>query len=463
MSLGDIFANGRYAIVHKLGSSAFATVWLARDQRQQCYVAIKILAANASQERDELQVYQHLQDPARGNMDNTHVARLLDQFEITGPYGKHLCLVLPFLGPSLASFSSGIQIKIHPEVARLLASQSLKAVAQLHDAGVLVGGISAANMLFKLQNVENFTLDQLYADMGQPKRHRVSPFRTLVPGDLNEVEYQAESDPDAPASWYEALDFTQVDPILIVPSITLVGFNKSVIVTEQAPTTSKAMSLSYAAPEALCLKEMSMSSDIWALACCWFELRTAEQLFSRGVFGTVDEILRNIVNALGPIPDDLNRRLQEQGIQPAPDYPTADLPPIRRIAIENSLDMKPLADRVRSIGKWKPWHYWTYEQRKEKFIELEQRMGQYISDDRMAWIEKQARRGPPPPGPLSAQEAEDFADLLGKCLRYDPNERLSLTEAKEHRWFTSKYQTEWSSESWLQKYDHGLENDAFSD
>ena len=36
---------GRYRIVHKLGFGSFSTVWVARDERADRYVAIKIAVA----------------------------------------------------------------------------------------------------------------------------------------------------------------------------------------------------------------------------------------------------------------------------------------------------------------------------------------------------------------------------------------------------------------------------------
>ena len=53
VSIGDIYANGRYKILHKLGYGGSSTVWLARDLRphpgdSDTLVALKVLSGYAS-------------------------------------------------------------------------------------------------------------------------------------------------------------------------------------------------------------------------------------------------------------------------------------------------------------------------------------------------------------------------------------------------------------------------------
>jgi hypothetical protein len=46
--LGDYYAGKRYRIVHKLGAGGFSTVWLARDEIKNAWIALKITAADES-------------------------------------------------------------------------------------------------------------------------------------------------------------------------------------------------------------------------------------------------------------------------------------------------------------------------------------------------------------------------------------------------------------------------------
>ncbi|KAF8345533.1 hypothetical protein F5887DRAFT_167103, partial [Amanita rubescens] len=55
VSIGDVFANGRYKVLHKLGSGGSSTVWLARDSASETLVALKVLSADkSSKPKDEI-------------------------------------------------------------------------------------------------------------------------------------------------------------------------------------------------------------------------------------------------------------------------------------------------------------------------------------------------------------------------------------------------------------------------
>ncbi|KAF1731261.1 Serine/threonine-protein kinase SKY1 [Beauveria bassiana] len=59
--LGDLFNDGQYKVIRKLGEGSFSTVWLARDERQvKSYVALKIRVAEASGQASEVRILQHL-------------------------------------------------------------------------------------------------------------------------------------------------------------------------------------------------------------------------------------------------------------------------------------------------------------------------------------------------------------------------------------------------------------------
>ena len=101
--IGDRFSEGRYAVVHKLGSGGYSTVWLVRDHHENRYAALKILTADSSSYSEELTMYQHRQKNDTEEYDKCQVVPLLDSFWSESINGRHLCLVFEVMGPSVAS------------------------------------------------------------------------------------------------------------------------------------------------------------------------------------------------------------------------------------------------------------------------------------------------------------------------------------------------------------------------
>ena len=53
VSIGDRL-NDRYRVVHKLGHGSYSTVWLARDERLQRLVAVKVSTADAGEQESKI-------------------------------------------------------------------------------------------------------------------------------------------------------------------------------------------------------------------------------------------------------------------------------------------------------------------------------------------------------------------------------------------------------------------------
>ncbi|CAK7899201.1 hypothetical protein CAAN3_04S05006 [[Candida] anglica] len=135
--------NREYIILRKLGWGHFSTVWLAKsiynpklgmedyglDSREEYYVAIKFVKSSkcyieaAEDEINLLQVINrpllvadHLTEAHKeyfrkfhfnkeneptGHPGFKHVMKLLDNFQISGPNGKHICMVFEVLGENV--------------------------------------------------------------------------------------------------------------------------------------------------------------------------------------------------------------------------------------------------------------------------------------------------------------------------------------------------------------------------
>ena len=75
--------------------------------------------------------------------------QLLDHFDIDGPNGKHKCLVLEFLGPSITDV---LDMRFGDErlpgaLARIVARQAVVGLAYLHKYDIGHGGRASAELM----------------------------------------------------------------------------------------------------------------------------------------------------------------------------------------------------------------------------------------------------------------------------------------------------------------------------
>ena len=151
--LGDTLSGGRYRIIHKLGHGGFATVWLAREESQKRYVALKIMEAETSSTCFELEILHHL-EASSDQPGKKHVSSVLDHFSFEGPNGVHICIVSKVGGPSIAQLNRRLNRKrtLRGALARKLAGQSAHALEFLHSNRVVHGGMMIAVFIIHLPN-----------------------------------------------------------------------------------------------------------------------------------------------------------------------------------------------------------------------------------------------------------------------------------------------------------------------
>jgi len=139
--IGDEYADGRYQIIHKLGHGSFSTVWLARDEQTNRYVALKIIRAGELEISSESRVHQHLDKFIHfKSKGSSFVSSLLDEFYIDGVNGRHLCLVSEPAGCSVGVSKEETPFKFSKPIARAIAAQSILGLEYLHNNGVVHGG-----------------------------------------------------------------------------------------------------------------------------------------------------------------------------------------------------------------------------------------------------------------------------------------------------------------------------------
>ena len=143
--LGDCLKGGRYCILHRLGYGGFSTVWLARDEHKDRLVSLKVITAEASQQRNELGLLRHLDEHLQADSCRGSIMAALDDFIIDGPNGTHRCYVSQPGGPNLFAISdspgeiAGTR-RLRSPLARKISQQLAKAVSMMHDVGIVHGG-----------------------------------------------------------------------------------------------------------------------------------------------------------------------------------------------------------------------------------------------------------------------------------------------------------------------------------
>jgi serine/threonine protein kinase len=141
----DDLLHNRYRIVDKLGFGGYSTIWLARDEKDQRYVAVKVGISGPSTRRREIEILQALhgskQSPQAGlDQDaSATLPQITDAFKVCGPNETHPCYTMTPAQGNLkeASFSRLFPI----QVARALAAKLAIAVAFVHSRGYVHGGV----------------------------------------------------------------------------------------------------------------------------------------------------------------------------------------------------------------------------------------------------------------------------------------------------------------------------------
>ncbi|RDB17971.1 Protein kinase dsk1 [Hypsizygus marmoreus] len=214
VAIGDVFAQRRYRVVHKLGFGSSSTIWLARDQPGK-RVALRVMHAEVSSKpAEEIEIWAFI--PA-------------DHFTENGPNGSHLCLVYGLAGPSILSTPSSpgrvsTSRRLRKDLARNVAKQLACAFKLMHTAGFVMevrgnfcGGGATFNILFRVaENVQEWSDSEVYLNFGQPETEKVVTRDGSPPG------------PHAPAQLIAPIENVRLTYSTLLPEdILLIDFGQS--------------------------------------------------------------------------------------------------------------------------------------------------------------------------------------------------------------------------------------------
>ncbi|OBZ66852.1 Serine/threonine-protein kinase SRPK [Grifola frondosa] len=265
--------NNRYEILRKLGWGQNASVWLARDHEDACYVAIKALTGVVTDLHNrgyvqELLVMERLTKLIPMSGQQAYCATLRSHFIHPGKPndGEHLCLVMDVLAGDLKDLHEAIQApsKAFPvPLAKLILRDTLRGLAQLHASGVAHTDLKATNIMCKFPDATSEAKLQALLEVDPSRRH--PPEQSW--------DYPVEaavSQPIPPPSSIEQA---------LCTSFILTDFGSSQIVDHQV--TSHITPDTLRAPESILQGPWDSKVDIWTFGCLIYEFMFGVPLFSR--------------------------------------------------------------------------------------------------------------------------------------------------------------------------------------
>ena len=254
---------------------------------------------------------------------------------------------------------------------------------------MLIDGIDITpkNVLLQLTGIDRWSTETIYQEVGRPIK--------------DEIFTSSGQKPDLPAPEYlvEPASFSSVDHEYIAEQALLIDLGEAFLELSP-PSNGVGTPISYCSPELLLEGKPSRASDIWALACTIFEIRSGFPLFELFV-GSSTEVLEEMVRILGMPPEPSEHLWEKYGVT---------------IADHAPLDESSLNDRIREIG--------MYDQ------EASIRDDDVASKNHHTLLEPSGRR-------ISSDEEIDLADLLRKTRDYTPEKRLSKEKVANHSWFAN--------------------------
>ena len=162
----------------RIGSGAFATVWLAYDEHLDSPVAIKVLADNWT---GDLHIRQRFLEEGRflRKVESPHVVTVYDAGELADdrPY-----LVMAYADQG--TLADRLELAaLEPGQALAVIQQVGRGLTALHDRGVLHRDVKPANVLFRtVENARGSQVLAMVGDLGLGKAMDMSSRLTMVGG-----------------------------------------------------------------------------------------------------------------------------------------------------------------------------------------------------------------------------------------------------------------------------------------
>ncbi|KAI1126084.1 protein kinase [Nemania abortiva] len=392
--IGDVLRN-RYRVLDKLGFGGYSTIWFARDNRLERYVAVKVKVSDSSllNPQREASILRALSSSRSTTAQNAPtvldgrdaIPKILDEFNIEGPNGVHACYTVAPAQGNLqeASFSRLFPIR----VARALAARLAIAVSFVHSQGFVHGDIHLRNVLVGLPSTfDELSMDEFKKKFGEPETVPVSridgkPLPPNVPTQAVIPLYLGK----------KAQEFTLDDANALILSDFGEAFTPAV---ERRLGRDCYTPISKKAPEAFFQPDspLSYSSDIWSLGNAIWEIVGMKPLFSD--WEGQDEIVAEQIDVIGyqHFPLDWRKQWERQSSG--------------KEEFDQRLPRQPLGNRE----VWPPFEG-AFEECVQKFRRKQEALGTFCEDETRA-----------------------FLDLMRGMLTFQPEKRLTIEGVLKSEW-----------------------------
>ncbi|EAA33510.1 kinase-like protein [Neurospora crassa] len=452
--LGPSTNPSRFRVFHKLGYGGFGTVWLCQDMdemrnnKRWKWRVVKVMSAKASNLKGgnaDLKVMEMFEGVDRELLKMKGVSIPMESFWVEGPNGRHLCLMMEWLGPETTGLARCIGQC--DGMMKDICFQLLEAMEFIHSKGLCHGDFRPQNILLRLKDgVDEWSEEQLLAVLGEPERAAV-----VVWDDAQEPQ-PVTGNPSVPEYLVGCGDIAYGSG-LVSTKIAVVDYGVAYPFSDHPVRCTSGVAGPYASPEDLTLQQelIGVKADIWSLATAMFEIR-----FGFPPFGTNNHAPSSIPSmeeSMGPVPPPFRATVREWYKLPAEteeelqDKSNSELsyvttkpeeleknrkyhleergakdPMIFRILYPRSTNISPAqAEDIANQAKSNPAQLplWTPIPR---------------NPDRLAYYTRKDYLKLVPP----KEEVEVFWDLVMSVFKWQPEDRATIEQIMEHPWFEGR-------------------------
>lgn len=238
-----------------------------------------------------------------------------------------------------------------------------------------------ANILLRLKDIDSLSEEELLTQLGESRKETLLTISGEAPG------------PSGPEYLVEPGNLEALDSRHFAEQACIIDFGESYDISK--PPENLGIPLGYRSPELIFEEQCSVASDIWALACTIYELRSMRRLFENWD-DEDDQVILQMVRLMGKLPEPRwsswearDRWFEEDGT------------PIVNPETGNTF-AKPLTfEKLFAEGV-----HFTMSSTGEKFDVV-----------------------------VPPDEVQDLKDLLFRMLKYDPQARETVESVLDHPWF----------------------------